>query len=623
MKRGFVFIIVLCLSAGVLCRPVRATLPAYAAPYTYGDIVSGIVDWKRGEQGFSDGRLLQGNFLRLAGSTPGDWFPFGMSRLGINDDYAAYRAALSANIGERYADADKLDKYKATEWHRASLALLAAGGDPYEFGYFGNTYNLIADGTYNRGLTVSPGAQGINGWIWGLIAMDLLRYRVPDGAFQNRGDFIAEILAQQLPDGGFALDNTVSDPDITSMAIQSLSPYYNSEAAYTYKSQKIKDADGRFVTVSKKARTVIDEAIDWLSSVQAEDGDYASWGAPNVESTVWAMIAAVSVGIDLETDPRFIKNGRTVIDGILRYKTAAGGFTHSFVPDPDNPAAVAGQPNSMASEQTLYGLAALIRFKQGKRGLFDLRPDGTLNRVKIDAAINAINELPAVPNAAKIAGAIDIYKQTDALDRCYVANYRKLAVQANALGVALPDTSEAMTGNGGGGGVLLHFSQTNRERADSISALPFLTTEYWTEISSLYYIIGNSEDFDGKLAYQIKIEKAYNELALTVAEIKALSDAIGDNLYPFSKVGLKDRKTVYALVERFNALSAYDRENAFDATTVEALNKAKTKVDNLTLALWLSIGGGVFIAGGAAFVVFNIRAGRKRKALKFMPATDE
>lgn len=56
----------------------------------------------------------------------------------------------------------------------------------------------------------------------------------------------------------------------------------------------------------------------------------------------------------------------TLLDGIMKYRTSSGGFTHSYVNDEDNPTAVAGMPNTMASEQTLYGLTALVRFLEGK-----------------------------------------------------------------------------------------------------------------------------------------------------------------------------------------------------------------------------------------------------------------
>ena len=94
--------------------------------------------------------------------------------------------------------------------------MLAAGGDPTSFGVCdGEKIDLVADGTYNRGKTTSLGRQGINGWIWGLIALDSKRYSVPADAYYTRDDIITEILSRQLPDGGFALSGAASDPDLT------------------------------------------------------------------------------------------------------------------------------------------------------------------------------------------------------------------------------------------------------------------------------------------------------------------------------------------------------------------------------------------------------------------------
>ncbi len=69
----------------------------------------------------------------------------------------------------------------------------------------GNRIDLIADGTYDRGKTASLGRQGINGWIWGLIALDSLRYEIPEGGYYSREDLITEILCRQLADGALPL----------------------------------------------------------------------------------------------------------------------------------------------------------------------------------------------------------------------------------------------------------------------------------------------------------------------------------------------------------------------------------------------------------------------------------
>ena len=307
----------LCLLLGLLC--LTALLPAHGRAADAADvraIADGIVAWKKADNGATaDGFLLNDAFLALAGTTPGDWYPIGLSRLGVEDRYDAYLAA------------------KATEWHRIALAVLAAGGDPTSFGTDGDgqPIDLIADGTYNRGWQTSLGRQGINGWIWGLIALDSMRYELPDDAFYTREDILLEILCRQLADGGFALSGTTADPDITAMAVQALAPYYNTETVYTYK-RKSTDSE-----CARRIRDVVDEALDCLSRLQLPTGDFQSWGTENVESTDQVVVALCCLGIDPLTDERFIKGGNTLLDGILRYRMDDGGFVHAHSYDPDNP----------------------------------------------------------------------------------------------------------------------------------------------------------------------------------------------------------------------------------------------------------------------------------------------
>ena len=156
---------------------------------SYDDALSvaqGIIKWKKQSTGISpEEALFSADYSGLAGSFAGDWYAFGIGRLGIDDDYEMYLAALRENVSERYAKDGGLDKIKATEWHRITLAVLALGGDPTSFGRDseGKPINLIADGVYNRD---NLGAQGINGLIWGLIALDAADFSVPDGAYYTR-----------------------------------------------------------------------------------------------------------------------------------------------------------------------------------------------------------------------------------------------------------------------------------------------------------------------------------------------------------------------------------------------------------------------------------------------------
>lgn len=60
-------------------------------------------------------------------------------------------------------------------------------------------------------------------------------------------------------------------------------------------------------------------------------------------------------------DPRFAKNGTTVLDNLLTFYTAGSGFRHSVDGSGDN---------LMASEQGFYALVAVQRIQQGKSSLY-------------------------------------------------------------------------------------------------------------------------------------------------------------------------------------------------------------------------------------------------------------
>lgn len=337
--------------------PVYSVHAAYPSSDDVMSVAEGIIEWKKRSMGLSGSdNLLSPEYVSAAGSPAGDWYPIGLGRLGVADDYERYLAALRENVTERYARDGGLDAVKATEWHRISLAVLALGGDPTDFGTDseGKPINLIADGVYNR---KNLGEQGINGLIWGLIALDAADFSVPDGAYYTRDGIIAELLSLRCPDGGFAFSGDRSDPDMTAMAITALSPYYKSEKKYV-----TEDFSGGTVTVT--VGEIIDGALLRLSEMQLETGDYRSWGIRNSGSVCQVIVALCSLGIDPFSDVRFIKNGVTLRDGLMIYKNSDGGFIGNL----SDGNMLSG---SMAGEQALYTMAAIIRQRSGAGRLFD------------------------------------------------------------------------------------------------------------------------------------------------------------------------------------------------------------------------------------------------------------
>ena len=397
--------------------------------------------------GSISGTLLgSSSFTSGASSTGTDWMALAMGRFGyyvgneyvhMVDDgtgYEDYLAALKTYIETTYAaNNGLLHRVKATEWHRAVVTIAALGGDPTNFGtYNGKPINLVADGSYNNALSEGPGTQGINGWIWGLIAMDVGMYEVPSDAKYTRDTFITEILKMQLTDGvngnkygGWVLGGygTKSDVDITAMAIQALAPYYNSDKVYTYVNEISKQ------TVSKTVRQCVDEALDVLGSMQKDSGGFSSWSSENSESIAQAIVALCSVGINPATDSRFVTpSGKTLLDGLLQFALSDGGFCH---------VANTGW-NSMANDQATYALISYWRLENGFRSLYDMRGEMTdETKQAIVEATNAITEAvnPSAENYKQgLKSALQKFRNVPEAERRYVVNYSVLASAIELVG---------------------------------------------------------------------------------------------------------------------------------------------------------------------------------------------
>ena len=611
-KRTRLVAFALCI---LLCLSVSIPVFAESKEYTNADlakIMQDIASWKKKAVGVTSGNLFASDFVSGAGSAASDWYAVGIGRTGFEDDYFSYLALLKNNIQTRYAAPGKLDAQKATEWHRISLAVLSLGGDPTDMGTdkSGNTIDLIRDGTYNRGKTAPLETQGINGYIWGLIALDAMRYQVPAGASDTRSSMILAILKSQLSCGGFTLDETNPDADVTAMALQALAPYYNDEKLYQYQSN-----DGS--AYKQSVRRAADRALAWLSSVQRPDGDFFARGQDNVESTVQVMVALCGLGIDPDNDARFIKNGNSVLDGLMKYRVSDGGFTHSLATDGANPAA--GKSDSMASEQALYALCALYRYRTGLRSLYDFRPEPDAQTKK---QIDALNEkLKTVPTGKETVTALfKEYLAVPAAERCYIYHYDHLADAMADLNIAntAPYLVDCMDVNTGGSGTVTDIlSLQNRSSGlrfnesdlNEYQALPkALTSEHYAAVMRLYEKLMQAENAADYADIAGDLSRKKDEVKRIRAEIESINGEIAEKLYPFNHITPKDKDTIYALVERAEKLSEYDRTQILG---YEDLLRAKAKIDSLVRSVWITVIAVVLV--GICVTALIVRISKKRR----------
>ena len=283
--------------------------------------------------------LLTGNEGFSAGTAVCDWTAIFYKEFGIEDDFEGYLAELEQKVSEEYATDGGLDSTKATEWHRTILVVTALGGDATSFGTHpdGTKINLVADGIYNY-INEDLANQGINGFIYALLAHDCGGYEIPEGAKYTRETMVSSLIAEQHEDGSFGFGDR-SDIDMTGMALHALAPYSD----------------------DPEIKAVIDEGFEFLSSSQNGDGTFDGMGGKTSESASQVIIALCANGIDPRTDERFIKHGTSVYDALFEFRQEDKTFSHT----PDD-----GKGDALATDQAMMAMMALINFENGKSGAF-------------------------------------------------------------------------------------------------------------------------------------------------------------------------------------------------------------------------------------------------------------
>ncbi|MDO4869581.1 MAG: hypothetical protein Q4A65_04765 [Bacillota bacterium] len=279
-----------------------------------------------------------------AGDSGSDWTIILLSQADREYDYDEYLKELEEYVTECYKGRDKLDRVKATEWHRIAMTVLAAGGDPRNFGTDskGRPIDLIAEGTYNWNQTDSLSTQGSNGLIYALKTLDIGDYEIPKGSLYTRESIIDDLLQYQGNDGGFALSTSAGeDTDITAMAVQALAPYRSE---------------------NRRVEEAVDMALAYLSKQQQDSGLYLYDGGYSSETSSQVIMALCAVGEDPAEDENFIKTGGSLVDGLMEYRMDDGSFAHDVPKDPSE----TGGDNVMSSQQAGLAFVSLINSETGK-----------------------------------------------------------------------------------------------------------------------------------------------------------------------------------------------------------------------------------------------------------------
>lgn len=144
--------------------------------------------------------------------------------------------------------------------------------------------------------------------------------------------YVTSLLAMRNPkdnawnyNGDYSGEWGSSDVDTTAMVLTSLAPYATNTATA--------------MGISESTKQAVDQAVidgfAYLSNLQKESGAMDNFGE-NACSTSMVIIALSSYGKDVSSDVQFVKNGKTLRDGLLSFQSDDGkGFISAYAPGVD------------------------------------------------------------------------------------------------------------------------------------------------------------------------------------------------------------------------------------------------------------------------------------------------
>ena len=272
-------------------------------------------------------------------SVGGEWLILGLARSDLEVDPAYYETYYK-NVEDYLTQCGGvLHERKYSEYSRVILALTAIGKDPTNVAGYDLTKPLS-----NFDQTCF---QGINGPMFALIALDSHGYDLPtadEGITQATKDmYIDLLLEKQLENGGWCLTGDQMETDMTAMALQALSNHCDRE----------------------DVEQAVERGVEALVQTMNADGSFATNDGTSSESVSQVIVALSELGISLN-DERFVRDGRTLMDRLMDYRMADGGFCHL----------IGEETNQMATEQAFYAMVAAQRLEEGKTGLYDMSDVG-------------------------------------------------------------------------------------------------------------------------------------------------------------------------------------------------------------------------------------------------------
>lgn len=325
------------LAMGVLLN----STPVSASEAEPSLIIDGIIESKLQALSLDSEQELIEALVNDLDSSASPWYLIGLSRLLPEELFSSALDVLDSYVSK---------KEKLSTADRLKLSLL---------------YSALTNGDENEfvrtSLELDVESGGVTNRIYLLLLLDSGDYQ---STRYSRKELTSLLLSEQKADGGWALSGSVSDADTTAMAVQALAPYLHSD---------------------KEVKPALESALALLSAKQNPTGDFSSWGTKNCESVAQVICALCALELDPFTDQRFVKDGTTLLDGLLNFRLSDGSFAHTE----------GGKSNDIATSQALYALIAVQLQREGKPFLFRFNEKSHSDLTSKDPSASPESELSA------------------------------------------------------------------------------------------------------------------------------------------------------------------------------------------------------------------------------------
>lgn len=277
------------------------------------------------------GRFIADNNKKLQyGDDNAEWFLIGLGRAGfpVSDGlYAGYYDSVKTYL------AGHNNKFSTpTECAKVVGALNAIGYDPTNVGGVDITTQL----------NDSENVSGDFFIAYMLFAIESKNYNVA-----AKDAYIKTLVDDAYTSGGWGWNGVSADVDTTGVVLAALAPYYNTNSS---------------------VKAVVDNAVAALSKMQSADGAFASGMDENSNTTAMVVLGLSELGINADTDPRFVKNGISAVDALCSFATDNGGF--GWTDNVDD--------NDLSTCQSYVALGSYFRMNSEMNRLFDMTAESTI-----------------------------------------------------------------------------------------------------------------------------------------------------------------------------------------------------------------------------------------------------